>query len=649
MHAASVLTTKDGQRVLSVDMRPLVIHLLSGLEQAGIERVVVTLGHDATNVAECVTAYGFTRMAVDFVYLTLGNAAGAVWRNLASSVIAARAAFSGKDEPLLIVRADNLYDGRLLKKIVAAPFNTTGFEAFALVDATPATMRWAKTARPNWARIALAEDRQRAVRCGTRLGSFDAIVAGELYAARPKVFELLASLFSQSLSTSLADAFAEVADRGALGVVEVGDGAVPLWFESRTLSGIFQPGGVSQNKSFAHLCSAARELLYSGEWRPTANMPTPPLRGELEKRTEPLLSLGSTLGEGANGVVVEAEPGVNHIQEAASSRLAVKMFRPSADDRKHVEAIMWEVHVLRQLRGHDHIVKLCDVVELADAVVYVVMERIEGPDLLDYIRSQPGGVLIESAARRFFRHMLSALRHAHSRGFLHCDLKPANVRLQMEGNTPARGGADPLSPMSANRLTAVLVDWGLARQIGDQPAHTMMGTAAYASPEQLTGYNVDSAWGRAKLGPHADVWALGTTLYEMLSGRVPFGGKSHDELVANALALNYDVSGSGRLALPARQLVDSMLQVIPNDRSTLHELCADPWTVGGGEGPMPPEEDAVTVDCRTATPSPTHNSEVSGQWPMRRILLYAVYASLVLWALWYGATHQFEPIAYEED
>ena len=45
MHAASVLTTKDGQRVLSVDMRPLVIHLLSGLEQAGIERVVVTLGH----------------------------------------------------------------------------------------------------------------------------------------------------------------------------------------------------------------------------------------------------------------------------------------------------------------------------------------------------------------------------------------------------------------------------------------------------------------------------------------------------------------------------------------------------------------------------------------------------------------------------
>ena len=106
------------------------------------------------------------------------------------------------------------------------------------------------------------------------------------------------------------------------------------------------------------------------------------------------------------------------------------------------------------------------------------MERIEGPDLADYLELQPDGVLAEKTARTFFRHMLAGLRHAHARGYLHADLKPANVRLQ-EG----RDGS----------MTAVLVDWGMARQIDQQPACLTMGTALYASPEQLTGYNADLA------------------------------------------------------------------------------------------------------------------------------------------------------------
>ena len=609
VHATSVLTTRDQERVLSVDMRPLVIHLLAGLEQAGIERAVVTLGHDAAKVAECVTAYGFTHMQIDFVYLTLGSAVGALWRNLANSVIAARAAFTGS-APLLIVRADNLYDFRLLRKIAEAPFGRTAFgggkrryEAYALADTTPAVLAWARGAKPeNWARIALAEhDRGRAIRCGPQLGSFDAIVAGEVYACTPNIFELLAGLFSQSLSTSLADAVAELADRGVLGVVEVGE-LDCHWFASRTLASIFTPGaattaaaaaaaaGSSSSRGFAHVFHAAQELLYSGEWRPTANMPERPQRGELERKTEPLLQLGSTLGEGANGVVVE---GMADGEDSGvpGGRLAVKMFRPKAhlsdlEARASMEAVMAEVHAMRQLRGHPHIVQLKDVVELADAV-YIVMERIEGPDLQDLIRRQPGGRLAERHARLYFRQILAALRHAHARGLLHCDLKPANVRLHERPD---------------GSYQAVVVDWGLARRLsGKQPASLMMGTPAYASPEQLTGYNADQAWGRARLGPPADVWALGATLYEMLAGFPPFGGDSHEALAANALALNYDarpdvLGGNVRAA----QLVDSMLQVLPSDRAVLHELCADPWTVADGAGPMPPEEpptDSVFVDC----------------------------------------------------
>ena len=173
VHATSVLTIRGKSTqsdVRIVDMRPLVIHLLAGLEQAGVERAVITLGHDAAQVADCVTAYRFTRMKIDFVYLTLGSAVGAVWRNLASSVIAARAAFSG-DAPLLIVRADNLYDARLLRRIAEAPFGKDKrFEAYALVDASPDTVNWAATSTNNWARVVLAEnDRRCAVRCALSL------------------------------------------------------------------------------------------------------------------------------------------------------------------------------------------------------------------------------------------------------------------------------------------------------------------------------------------------------------------------------------------------------------------------------------------------------------------------------------------------
>ena len=95
MHATSVLTIRDrcGNALRVVDMRPLVIHLLAGLEQAGIARAVVTLGHalrtspDASGVR--------LLLKIDFVYMTLGSAVGGMWRNLANSVLAARSASLG--------------------------------------------------------------------------------------------------------------------------------------------------------------------------------------------------------------------------------------------------------------------------------------------------------------------------------------------------------------------------------------------------------------------------------------------------------------------------------------------------------------------------------------------------------------------------
>ena len=231
-------------------------------------------------------------------------------------------------------------------------------------------------------------------------------------------------------------------------------------------------------------------------------------------------------------------------------------------------------------------------------------------------------------ARPLFRHVLGALRHAHRRGFLHCDLKPANIRLQEEPN---------------GSMTAIVVDWGLARQTDRQPACLTMGTPQYASPEQLTGYNADVAWGRAKLGPPADVWSLGATLYEMLAGKSPFGGKSHEALVANALALNYELPDEW--SLEARQLVDEMLQVLPSDRASIDQLCFNPWTTAS-LGPMPPDADTVEISVKgdRRTPSPSADEAFGSRGidggllgctseSVKRYAMYLLYAGLIAFAL----------------
>ena len=93
---------------------------------AGLERAVVCLGENASAVEHAVQTHA-PKIKVDYVY-----SPPSLWRNLANSILMCKAAFK-TDEPLLIVRADQLYDWRLLRKIVCAPF-VPGIDAFALVD-----------------------------------------------------------------------------------------------------------------------------------------------------------------------------------------------------------------------------------------------------------------------------------------------------------------------------------------------------------------------------------------------------------------------------------------------------------------------------------------------------------------------------------
>ena len=270
-------------QVITVDQRPLVLHLLIGLCRAGLERAVVAVGEGA-ELIEAAVREAELPMQVDYVTVP-----PSLWRNLANSILMCKAAFK-TDEPLLIVRADQLYDWRLLRKIVCAPF-VPGIDAFALVDPAPDTLEWASgalcgpsckhagnTGRCNalvkvargadgravrcrrmlrvplwwchssllwapgtgspghWLPPALRTSRRAArgplvrpcgpaevadgapfhtPRCGHRLGSYDAVVAGDVYASRPKIFDVMGRLATQNMYSTTSEAMQELAVAGA--------------------------------------------------------------------------------------------------------------------------------------------------------------------------------------------------------------------------------------------------------------------------------------------------------------------------------------------------------------------------------------------------------------------------------------------------
>ncbi|KAL1503233.1 hypothetical protein AB1Y20_011289 [Prymnesium parvum] len=574
VHASSVLCTRDRRdrptEVLRVDMRPLVVLLLRGLHRAGVERVVLALGEHAEQITEAVLHAGLPLM-INFVYVPPSR-----WRTLANSILAARHAFPS-DDGFLVVRADQLYDWRLLHKVASVELPADA-DACALIDTARGTLLWASGAHcaatcKNGRCHALVKvcrrAEQRIARCGHRLAEYDAVVAGDVYIARPALFARLARLCAQSMFYTTSEAMSELAACGRLACVEVGE-LTCHWFGSKTVIAAVRQMG--RRRAAAAAAGAPRE-----GWRHVVTAAIELLSAEAAAAGEapgllPLLSLGEKIGQGANCEVLTATEGGG----ASADRLAVKVYHTGHTSDRGVGAVMrevmWEVHVLRQFE-HAHIVRLCEVVEFIDAV-FVVLERYEGPELLEHIRAQPAGALSEPRARCFTCHLLSALRHAHARGFLHCDLKPENVRLDK----------------ACER--AIVVDWGMSRSLHNQPPTLTHGTPAYASPEQLTGYSTEQAWGAAALSPAADVWSLGASFFEMLAGRPPFSGATFDELVANALKLRY--TPPPHLSDGARRVLHATLQVRACERASVAELCADEWLTAGGD--LPAEVELAAPD-----------------------------------------------------
>lgn len=201
------------------------------------------------------------------------------------------------------------------------------------------------------------------------------------------------------------------------------------------------------------------------------------------------------LGSGAMATVYKAR------QLNLDRLVAIKVLpRKFSQNPQFIERFYAEGRAAAQL-NHPNIVQAYDVGK-AGEYHYFVMEYVDGRTVYDDIVKNKR--YDEAEAIEIVRQVAQALGHAHERGIIHRDVKPKNIMITKDG-------------------VVKLADMGLARAMSDKEAAEAeagkaFGTPFYISPEQIRG--------EADVGPEADIYSLGATLYHMVTGVVPFDGKS---------------------------------------------------------------------------------------------------------------------------
>lgn len=206
------------------------------------------------------------------------------------------------------------------------------------------------------------------------------------------------------------------------------------------------------------------------------------------------------IGHGAFAVVFK---GKNTKDERKP--VAVKVIHRHRLGKPADKLLAKEVEILKSLK-HDNIVGLLDYEENKEQIV-LVMEYCNAGDLAEYLQKQ--GTLSEDTIRNFLQQIVGAMRVLHEKGIIHRDLKPQNILLNRENN-------------DQSRLRVKIADFGFARHLqGADMAATLCGSPMYMAPEVLMGHTYCGK---------ADLYSIGTIVYQCLAGRAPFHATSPQEL-----------------------------------------------------------------------------------------------------------------------
>lgn len=273
--------------------------------------------------------------------------------------------------------------------------------------------------------------------------------------------------------------------------------------------------------------------------------------------------LEEPLGRGATGTVWRARQRETAGAEAAvpgqpGETVAIKVLKEElANDADIVMRFLRERSVLLRLT-HPNIVRTRDLV-VEGELLALVMDLVDGPDLHRYLREN--GPFTPVAAALLTAQIADALAASHADGVVHRDLKPANVLLKQD----ADGSMHPM-----------LTDFGIAR-LADSPGltrtHEFVGTPAYVAPESAEGRPQTSA---------VDIYGAGILLYELVTGRPPFGGGSALEVLHQHLSA--EPRRPSTVPDPLWTVIERCLSKNPDHRPSAENLARGLRAVADGVG-----------------------------------------------------------------
>jgi serine/threonine protein kinase len=213
--------------------------------------------------------------------------------------------------------------------------------------------------------------------------------------------------------------------------------------------------------------------------------------------------------------------------------------------------------------SHPNVVRVYDAGEQADGRPYIVMELVDGETLAEVLRQRGPLPADETAALAV--QACRGLAHAHAAGLVHRDVKPQNLLLQRDG-------------------TLKVADFGIARAAEGTAltqAGTVLGTAAYLSPEQALGQEAT---------PAADVYSLGAVLYELLTGRPPYELDSLADLAAKQAEGAITPVSELAPGVPPR-VEDAVMRSLARNPAyrpaSAHELARELEPAGTATAPLP--------------------------------------------------------------
>eukprot|EP00534_Pseudo-nitzschia_fraudulenta_P003424 CAMPEP_0201131828 /NCGR_PEP_ID=MMETSP0850-20130426/43972_1 /ASSEMBLY_ACC=CAM_ASM_000622 /TAXON_ID=183588 /ORGANISM="Pseudo-nitzschia fraudulenta, Strain WWA7" /LENGTH=499 /DNA_ID=CAMNT_0047401983 /DNA_START=539 /DNA_END=2038 /DNA_ORIENTATION=+ len=319
-------------------------------------------------------------------------------------------------------------------------------------------------------------------------------------------------------------------------------------------------GGQQHRNSHHHVAPHTPDQSLQPTFPPPAvTSESPPPPEQSQRRPAYLLHRDLVIGKGSYGQVCIASRGEAEGHMSGSGRSGKRkkfackcvMLR---NDPKYISKLQEEVNVLRELRGHDNVIRLYDVF-CVDNELFIITELGRGGDLFHLLTTHPKHGVTEAYAAKTVSEMLSAVAFLHSRSICHRDLKLENWVLE--------SGKDVWSPLK-------LIDFGLSTHYRSGERLTrVVGSSYYVAPEVLKKSYTEAC----------DLWSLGVIVYMLLSGAPPFYGKNDEAIKASIVQGEYtfphelfrDVSDE------AMAFVSTLLSYNIEYRYTAAQALTHPW------------------------------------------------------------------------